>query len=118
MQLVPRRPSVIESRVCASSLRDPLPFALRKVGSVPLADDFIRNEWVDKHLGASSRVKRSVAFLSQSNRSRSDDQKKRYVSFMLNGHRCSEAGWALRACAIERDPRAAAEDGTRAVVYG
>jgi hypothetical protein len=45
---------VIESRLCASSLRDPLPFALGKVGSVPLADDFIRNGWVEKHLGAFS----------------------------------------------------------------
>jgi hypothetical protein len=71
VRLVSGRPGVIEFRACASSLRDPLPFALGKVGSVPLADDFIRNGWVEKHLGASSLVKRSVAFLFRSNSSSS-----------------------------------------------
>ena len=73
-------PGVIEFRACASSLRDPLPFAPGKVGSVPLAGDFNRNGWMEKHLG-SVLQNAPLRFYLTATAAEPDLSEQRYVAF-------------------------------------
>jgi hypothetical protein len=80
VRLVSGRPGVIEFRACASSLRDPLPFAPGKVGSVPLAGDFNR-KWMDGENLGSVLQNAPLRFYFDRNSSGTRSSEQRYVAF-------------------------------------